>query len=97
MKGVMQVAVAACVLACSFAYVGAQAFTDVGLAKKSLEQTKESWVEFGVSKSGQQVVKLSYFGVYKCTVKTLKYSFDNRNVDKSFPPEMRSEESLRDR
>jgi hypothetical protein len=64
--------------------VGAQAFTDIGLAKKSLESTKESWIEFGVTKAGQQVVKLSYFSVYKCTVKVIKYSFDTRNVDKSF-------------
>jgi hypothetical protein len=84
MSRVLQVVVAACVLACSFVYVGAQAFTDVGLAKKSLESTKESWIEFGVTKAGQQVVKLGYFGVYKCTVKVLKYSFDNRNVDKTF-------------
>jgi hypothetical protein len=84
MSRVLQAALAACVLVCSFVYVGAQAFTDVGLAKKSLESTKESWVEFGVTKAGQQIVKLSYFGVYKCTVKVLKYSFDNRNVDKTF-------------
>ena len=84
MKRVLQAAFAACVLACSFVYVGAQAFTDVGLAKKSLESTKESWVEFAVTKTGQQVVRLSYFSVYKCTVKVLKYSFDTRNVDKSF-------------
>lgn len=84
MKRMVQAVIAACVLACSCVYVGAQAFTDVGLAKKSLEQTKDSWIEFGVAKSGQQVVKLSYFAVYKCTVKTLKYSFDNRNVDKTF-------------
>jgi hypothetical protein len=84
MSRVLQVAIAACVLACSFAYVGAQAFTDVGMAKKSLEQTKESWIEFGVTKAGQQIVKLSYFAVYKCTVKTVKYSFDTRSVDKTF-------------
>jgi hypothetical protein len=84
MRRALQAAVAACVLACSWAYVDAQAFTDVGLAKKSLESTKESWVEFGVTKAGQLVVKLSYFAVYKCTVKVIKYSFDNRNVDKTF-------------
>jgi hypothetical protein len=84
MRRMLQVAAAACVLAGSCAYVGAQAFTDLGLAKKSLESTKESWVEFGITKAGQQIVKLGYFGVYKCTVKVLKYSFDNRNVDKSF-------------
>jgi hypothetical protein len=84
MKRVLQAAFAACVLACSFVYVGAQAFTDVGLAKKSLESTKESWVEFGVTKAGQQIIRLSYFAVYKCTVKLLKYSFDTRTVDKSF-------------
>ena len=84
MRRVVQAVVAACVLVCSFVYVGAQAFTDVGLAKKSLESTKESWVEFGVTKAGQQVVKLSYFAVYKCTVKAVKYSFDTRNVDKTF-------------
>lgn len=84
MRRVSQVAVASCALACSFAYVGAQAFTDIGLAKKSLEETKGSWVEFGVTKSGQQMVKLSYFSVFKCTVKVIKYSFDTRNIDKSF-------------
>jgi hypothetical protein len=84
MRRVLQGAFAACVLACSFVYVGAQAFSDVGLAKKSLEATKESWVEFGLSKAGQQVIKLTYFAVYKCTVKVLKYSFDTRAVDKSF-------------
>jgi hypothetical protein len=84
MKRFLQAAAAACVFACSCAYVGAQAFTDVGLAKKSLESTKESWIEFGVTKQGQQIVKLGYFAVYKCTVKVIKYSFDSRNVDKSF-------------
>jgi hypothetical protein len=84
MRRVLQVAVAAWALACSFVYVGAQAFTDVALAKKSLDATKASWVEFGVTKSGQQVVKLSYFAVYKCTVKAIKYSFDKRTVDKTF-------------
>jgi hypothetical protein len=84
MGRVLQAAVAACVLVCSCAYVGAQAFTDIGLAKKSLESTKESWVEFGVTKAGQQIIKLGYFAVYKCTIKVIKYSFDNRNVDKSF-------------
>jgi hypothetical protein len=84
MRGVLQATAAACVLACSWVYVDAQAFTDVGLAKKSLESTKESWVEYGVTKKGQQIVKLGYFAVYKCTVKVVKYSFDNRNVDKSF-------------
>jgi hypothetical protein len=84
MRRVVKAAAAACVLAWSCVYVGAQAFTDVGLAKKSLENTKESWAEFGVTKAGQQVVKLSYFGVYKCTVKVIKYSFDNRNADQSF-------------
>lgn len=84
MRRFLRAAAAACVLACSCAYVGAQAFTDVGMAKKSLESTKESWIEFGVTKAGQHVVKLSYFGVYKCTVKVIKYSFDNRNVDKTF-------------
>ncbi len=52
--------------------------------RRVLESTKDSWVEFAVTKAGQQVIKLSYFSVYKCTVKVLKYSFDNRNVDKSF-------------
>jgi hypothetical protein len=80
----LQAVVAACVLACSFGNVGAQAFTDIGLAKKSLESTKESWIEFGVTKAGQQVVKLSSFALYKCTVKVIKYSFDTRNVDKTF-------------
>ena len=84
MRRMLQAAAAACVLACSCVYVGAQAFTDVGLAKKSLESTKESWIEFGVTKAGQQIVKLGYFGVYKCTVKVIKYSFDTRNVDKAF-------------
>ena len=85
MGRVLQAAAAACVLACSCVYVSAQAFTDVGLAKKSLESTKESWIEFGVAKSGQQVVKLGYFGVYKCTVKMIRYSVDTRSVDKTFP------------
>jgi hypothetical protein len=84
MRRVLQVAVAAWALACSFVYVGAQAFTDVALAKKSLEATKASWIEFGVTKSGQQVVKLSYFAVYKCTVKVIKYSFDKQTLNKSF-------------
>jgi hypothetical protein len=84
MRRIVQAAVAACVLAGTCAYVEAQAFTDVGLAKKSLESTKESWIEFGVTKAGQQVIKLGYFAVYKCTVKAIKYSFDTRTVDKSF-------------
>lgn len=84
MKRVVQAVIAACVLACSVVFVGAQAFTDVALAKKSLEATKESWIEFSVTKAGQQVVKLTYLAVYKCTVKTVKYSFNNRNVDNTF-------------
>jgi hypothetical protein len=84
MKRVVQATVVAWVLACSWVYVEAQAFTDVGLAKKSLEATKDSWVEFGTTKAGKYVVKLGYLAVYKCTVKQVKYSFDNRNVDKIF-------------
>ena len=37
-----------------------------------------------MTKAGQQVIKLGYFAVYKCTVKAIKYSFDTRTVDKSF-------------
>lgn len=84
MKRVVQAVVVAWVCACSWVYVEAQAFTDVGMAKKSLEATKESWVEFGATKAGKFVVKLGYLAVYKCTVKQVKYSFDNKNVDKTF-------------
>jgi hypothetical protein len=84
MKKAVQAMVVAWALACSWVYVDAQAFTDVPQAKKSLEATKSSWVEFGTTKAGKQVVKLGYLGVYKCTVKVVKYSFDNRNVDKTF-------------
>jgi hypothetical protein len=84
MKRVVQAMVVAWVLVCSWVYVDAQAFTDVGLAKKSLEATKESWVEFGTTKAGKYVVKLGYLAVYKCTVKQVKYSFDTKTIDKTF-------------